>query len=67
MKANAEQLNRIVTEDEKRPVVNIGCGQDVTVREIAELIADVVGFRGGSSLILRNLMEHLASFSIRAS
>jgi GDP-L-fucose synthase len=46
MKANAEQLNRIVTEDEKRPVVNIGCGQDVTVREIAELIADVVGFRG---------------------
>src|SRR2546430_4106650 len=29
-----------------RPIVNIGCGQDLTVREIAKLIAEVVGFRG---------------------
>lgn len=28
------------------PIVNIGCGRDISIREIAELIADVVGFHG---------------------
>ena len=28
------------------PLVNIGCGQDVTIRELAETIMDVVGFTG---------------------
>jgi len=27
-------------------IINIGCGQDVTIRELAELICDVVGFEG---------------------
>jgi GDP-L-fucose synthase len=27
-------------------IINIGCGQDVTIRELAELICDVVGFDG---------------------
>lgn len=27
-------------------IINIGCGEDVTVRELAELICDVVGFAG---------------------
>lgn len=27
-------------------VVNIGCGEDVTIRELAELIKEVVGYRG---------------------
>jgi len=27
-------------------IINIGCGEDVTIRELAELICDVVGFRG---------------------
>ena len=27
-------------------IINIGCGEDVTVRELAELICDVVGFDG---------------------
>ena len=27
-------------------IVNIGCGEDLTIRELAELICDVVGFRG---------------------
>ena len=27
-------------------IVNIGCGEDITVRELAELICDVVGFKG---------------------
>ena len=41
-----EQLRPILTGEGMRPIVNIGCGQDLTVREIAELIAEVVGFRG---------------------
>jgi GDP-L-fucose synthase len=28
------------------PLVNIGCGEDVTIRELAETIMDVVGFAG---------------------
>jgi GDP-L-fucose synthase len=27
-------------------ILNIGCGEDVTIRELAELICDVVGFEG---------------------
>jgi GDP-L-fucose synthase len=41
-----EQLKRIVTEGEVPPLVNIGCGQDITIRELADLIAEVVGFQG---------------------
>ena len=31
---------------DSREIINIGCGQDVTIRELAELICDVVGFNG---------------------
>ena len=27
-------------------MINIGCGEEVTIRELAELICEVVGFRG---------------------
>jgi GDP-L-fucose synthase len=27
-------------------IVNVGCGEDVSIRELAELICDVVGFKG---------------------
>jgi GDP-L-fucose synthase len=27
-------------------VVNIGCGEDLTIRELAELVAKIVGFKG---------------------
>ena len=29
------------------PLINIGCGDDLTVRELAETIAGVIGFKGG--------------------
>lgn len=32
--------------DEYPPLVNIGCGEDLTIRELAELVAEVVGFKG---------------------
>ena len=36
----------IVHSDLLAPLFNIGCGEDLTVRELAELIRDVVGFKG---------------------
>jgi GDP-L-fucose synthase len=32
--------------DVRPPLVNIGCGEDLTIRELAETIADVVGYQG---------------------
>jgi GDP-L-fucose synthase len=40
-----ERWKPIVADDEVRPLVNIGCGHDMTIRELAELIAEVVGFK----------------------
>jgi GDP-L-fucose synthase len=27
-------------------IINVGCGEDISIRELAELICDVVGFQG---------------------
>ncbi len=35
----------LLTEDEP-PLINIGTGEEVTIRELAEQIAEIVGFRG---------------------
>jgi GDP-L-fucose synthase len=32
--------------DEHPPLVNVGCGEDLSIRELAELVRDIVGFRG---------------------
>ena len=32
--------------NEQPPLINIGCGEDLTIRELAEQIAEVVGFKG---------------------
>ena len=32
--------------EETPPLVNIGCGEDLTIRELAEMVAEVVGFKG---------------------
>lgn len=32
--------------DEQPPLINIGCGKDLTIRELAEIVASVVGYRG---------------------
>jgi len=46
MNLSKEQLGRTILANDSCPIVNIGCGTDVTIREIAEMIADVVGFKG---------------------
>ncbi len=40
------QLDEILANEEISPIVNIGCGEDLTIRELAELIARIVGFEG---------------------
>jgi GDP-L-fucose synthase len=40
------KYDSIVRSDIQPPLINVGCGTDVTVRELAELIREVVGFQG---------------------
>lgn len=35
-----------LTAPDQCPLINVGSGQDLTIRELATLIADIVGFRG---------------------
>ncbi len=40
-----DALNGIL-QDSMPPIVNVGCDKEITIRELAELIADIVGFQG---------------------
>jgi GDP-L-fucose synthase len=40
-------------------MINIGCGEDISVRELAERIQEIVGFKGG--LILDPTKPHNTS------
>ena len=40
-----EQYGRLLTEGAE-PLINIGVGADVTIRELAELVRDAAGFTG---------------------
>lgn len=41
-----EKLGPLFSDDQP-PLVNVGCGEDLTIRELAELVREVVGFTGG--------------------
>jgi len=41
-----EEKLSMLFNDEHPPLVNIGCGEDITIRELAEMIAEIVGFEG---------------------
>jgi len=41
-----EVYGPIANSESEVPLFNIGCGEDLTVRELAELIREVVGFEG---------------------
>lgn len=41
-----EVYGPIARSESLAPLLNVGCGEDLTVRELAELIRDVVGFQG---------------------
>jgi len=53
-----------VLSTDSPPLVNVGCGEDLSIRELAELVKDVVGFNGNLILdstkpdgTLRKLMD----------
>jgi GDP-L-fucose synthase len=45
MTLDEAHYNSLLTEDNP-PLINIGTGEDVTIRELAETVAKVLGFRG---------------------
>ena len=46
MELKREAFDSLVASEANAPLVNVGAGEDQTVRELAELIAAVVGFDG---------------------
>ena len=42
-----DKYKLLVTNRQLPPLINIGCGKDQTVRELAELVRQVVGVKGG--------------------
>lgn len=45
MRQEDDKLHGLFNETEP-PLINVGCGEDLTIRELAELIAEIVGFKG---------------------
>jgi GDP-L-fucose synthase len=41
-----DKIDPVLIHETRRPLINVGCGEDLTIREVAELIANVVGFKG---------------------
>ncbi len=41
-----EKFNQIIQHNDQAPLINIGCGEDQTIRELVEIIKGVVGFKG---------------------
>jgi GDP-L-fucose synthase len=46
MNANEEKYKSLIDSKEVAPIVNVGCGEDLSIAALAQLIAKVVGFRG---------------------
>lgn len=41
-----EKFNALVSHQEEAPLINIGCGEDVTIAELVDTVASVVGYKG---------------------
>jgi GDP-L-fucose synthase len=41
-----EAFSKLAVGDPDFPLINIGCGEDLTIKELAHLIKGVVGFEG---------------------
>src|SRR5258706_15746064 len=46
MSRSEEDFSSLITHHSSPPLINIGCGADLTIRELAELVAKAVGFTG---------------------
>jgi GDP-L-fucose synthase len=45
MNLDEDKLAALIRGDCSWPVVNIGCGEDLTIRELSDLIGEIVGFK----------------------
>lgn len=45
MNLDEDKLSTLLQGDCSWPVVNVGCGEDLTIRELSDLIAEIVGFK----------------------
>jgi GDP-L-fucose synthase len=45
MNLNDKEFMALISSDRTWPTINIGSGEDLTIRELSELIAEVVGFK----------------------
>jgi GDP-L-fucose synthase len=45
MNLDDDNLQTIVGSDRAWPTINIGSGEDLTIRELSELIAEVIGYK----------------------
>jgi GDP-L-fucose synthase len=41
-----QKYESLVTSHESPPLINIGCGQDQTISELADTVRQVVGYKG---------------------
>jgi GDP-L-fucose synthase len=41
-----EDFSSLITHHSSPPLINIGCGEDLTIKDLAELVAKTVGFTG---------------------
>ena len=46
MKQTGSEFNALIADHAVPPLINIGCGQALTIRELAETVAETVGFDG---------------------
>ncbi len=46
MNLSEEDFSSLITHHSSPPLINIGCGEDLTIKELAELVAQAVGFTG---------------------
>ena len=46
MNLSGTEVDAVLADKKTHAVINVGCGEDLTIRELSELVASVVGFRG---------------------
>jgi GDP-L-fucose synthase len=46
MNLDDQTFDSLVTSETEPPLINVGSGQDLTIRELAQLVAKVVGYDG---------------------
>jgi GDP-L-fucose synthase len=46
MELPTQQFQMLTCSSEHPPIVNVGCGVDLTINELAQLIANIVGYNG---------------------